>query len=146
MAPGEHIALGRRIRDEVGVQVVLVGGPEEAEDLKPVAAALDALSLAGELTLRETAAVLERCTLLVGNDGGPMHLAAAVNTPIVAFFGPTDPAIYGPHGNQHTVLQSHRPCVPCHQPHSGQFLCDANECLRDISLAQAWEAVAAMLR
>src|SRR5437867_1750289 len=59
-------------------------------------------------------AFLERCDLLLCNDGGPMHVAAGVGTPVVAVFGPTEPRWWGPYGAHHTVvLLDGFPCRPC---------------------------------
>jgi len=57
--------------------------------------------------------VLERCALTVSNDTGAMHVAAAVGTPIVAIFGPTDPVTTPPYGDNHTLLREPVECSPC---------------------------------
>src|SRR5207245_6280525 len=71
------------------------------------------IDLMGQTTLKELIALLRRTRLLITNDSGPMHLAAAVGTPVIALFGPTDPARTGPYGTGHTVLRSGVPCSPC---------------------------------
>jgi len=60
-------------------------------------------------------AALKCCDALLTNDTGPMHLAAAVGTPVVAVFGPSDPRRYGPLGEGHRVLRVDLPCSPCNQ-------------------------------
>lgn len=69
---------------------VALGGPQDADDAAYLGAKLGArcLSAAGKLSLRGTAALLERCTLLLSNDTGPLHIAVAVRTPVVGVFGP----------------------------------------------------------
>ena len=69
--------------------------------------------LAGETDLLQLAAVLEHCRLLVTNDTGTMHVAAAVGTPVIALFGPTDPGVTGPWGEGHTVVKQEVNCSPC---------------------------------
>src|SRR5690606_23171405 len=84
--------LADRLAERYGARVVLVGGPGDV----PLAAAIrervqraPLLDLTGRLALLETAAVLERVDLMVGNDSGPLHMAVAVGTPVVALFGPS---------------------------------------------------------
>lgn len=99
-----------------GALVVLTGG---AGDRPLVDAVLDRLgpvpviNTAGTLNLTVTAALLARLDVLVTGDTGPMHLAAAVGTPVVALFGPSDPRRYGPLGDGHQVLRVQLPCSPC---------------------------------
>lgn len=73
------------------------------------------------LTLSELTALLRDADLMLCNDSGPMHIAAAVGTPTIAFFGPTDPNVFGPWGKGHTIIIrdicSYRPCFDyCHFP------------------------------
>lgn len=70
---------------------------------------------AGEARIRQTAALLERCDVMVGNDSGPQHLAAAVGTPVVALFGPTSPTNFRPYGDRHEVIWKgdRLACSPC---------------------------------
>ncbi|PYM14054.1 MAG: hypothetical protein DME18_07575 [Verrucomicrobia bacterium] len=74
------------------------------------------LNLAGRTTLRELCALLKCCRLLLSNDTGPMHVAAAVGTPVVALFGSTSPELTGPGlpgDSRHRLLKSNAPCSPC---------------------------------
>ena len=70
-------------------------------------------NLAGQTDLFQLAELYRRCDVVISNDSGPMHLAAAVGTPVVAIFGPTDPALTGPYGDGHVVLRARIPCSPC---------------------------------
>ena len=74
-------------------------------------------------------------TVVVANDSGPMHLAAAVKTPVVALFGPTDPGRTGPTGVRHDVLDRYVFCSPCYLKECPY----GHECMREIGV----EAVAA---
>ncbi|MBI4355042.1 MAG: glycosyltransferase family 9 protein [Candidatus Omnitrophica bacterium] len=91
---------------------VILGGVEEAEAARRLCAGLGSrpVSLAGRVNLLELAALLQRCRVLLTNDSGPMHLAAAVGTPVVALFGGSDPAAsperWAPRGDGHTVLRA----------------------------------------
>ena len=74
------------------------------------------INLAGRTSLRELCAALKACRVLLTNDTGPMHLAAAVGTPVVALFGSTDPTLTGPGlpgDPRHGVLWAGVPCAPC---------------------------------
>ncbi|RKY01274.1 hypothetical protein DRP77_09930 [Candidatus Poribacteria bacterium] len=102
---------------ELGARVLLFCGPGEEE----LAERVESLSSAGVirfegLPLRTVAALISLCSLYVGNDTGTTHLAAAVGTPTVAIFGPTDHIRSGPYG-EHTALVLPRlrlKCMPCH--------------------------------
>ena len=74
-----------------------------------------AVSLAGKTSLKELAAVIRRAKFLVTADSGPMHIAAALNVPVLAVFGPTSPARTGPYGKMHTIIRSDLPCSPCYR-------------------------------
>jgi heptosyltransferase-2 len=104
--------LARALRED-GVDVVVVG----TEDTRPVedeiAALVPVVRAAGRTDLVRLAALLARADAVVANDTGPMHLAAAVGTPVVALFGATDPEISGPRGAPATVLRNLVPCAPC---------------------------------
>jgi heptosyltransferase-2 len=74
------------------------------------------VNLAGTTTLRELCALIKACRVLLTNDTGPMHLAAAVNTPVVVPFGSTSPELTGPGlpgDPRHHLLQARVPCAPC---------------------------------
>ena len=73
------------------------------------------VSLAGVPTLPELAAVLGELDVYVTSDTGPMHLAAAMGTPVVALFGPSDPNRYGPRAPHERILRVDLPCSPCGQ-------------------------------
>ena len=106
--PPERFA---RLADELarrhGARIVLVGGPGDvplARRVRELAREASFLDLTGRLALLETAAVLERVDVLVGNDSGPLHMAEAVGTPVVGLFGPSDPRHFAPLDPRHRVL------------------------------------------
>lgn len=106
--PADHfIALGKRLAVELGLTIVVCGAASEAKLCDAVARGVgsNALNLAGRTTLPEWAAVLAKARLVVCNDSGGMHLAAAVGAPVIALFGITDPAKTGPLGRHARVLQ-----------------------------------------
>jgi heptosyltransferase-1 len=98
-----------------GFAVVLIGSQrerslcEEVADLAP-----GVVDLAGMTTLSELAALIRHSALNITNDSGPMHLAVALNRPVISIFGPTDPVWIGPYGRPHAVLHVDLPCSPCY--------------------------------
>lgn len=118
-----------------GFRVAVFGGPAERELTRTVAGKTG-LDLGGRTDLPLLAAGLAECSLLVTNDSGPMHLAAAVGTPTVSLWGPGDPLSSGPAGDAHRLVRHPElPCVPCVKnecPRSGRgyLLPDAKrECM-----------------
>jgi heptosyltransferase I len=96
------------------------------------------LDLTGKTSLLEMIEWLRLCELVITNDTGPMHVAAALGRPVIAMFGPTDPRATGPYGQRQNVLQvSNLPCVPCLKGH-----CSYKEplaCLHGITPAAVFE-------
>ncbi len=86
-------------------RVVLIGARSERDRIAQINRDR-ARNLAGELDLFELAELYRQCAVVISNDTGPMHLAAAVGTPVIALFGPTNPALVGPYGPGHIVLRS----------------------------------------
>lgn len=104
-SPQRFVELGKVLTD-FGAFVLLVGGKEETTLCETISAQIGqrASSFAGKLNLEETAALLKRCSFLVSNDTGIMHLATAIGTPVFAIFGPTDPRHIGPYSDRATVI------------------------------------------
>ncbi len=100
-----------------GWKVVFTGGPADRRAIAGICSAMrqPAANIAGQTGLMELAAVYQRARLLVTTDTGPMHLAAAAGTPVVALFGPTAPWRTGPYGKGHRVVRLVLPCNPCYK-------------------------------
>lgn len=109
--PAEHFAtLTRHLQRDLGLAVVVAGGASD----HPLAHAIAPdLSLCGQTTLPQTTALLESAAVVIANDTGPMHVAAALGTPLVTLFGPTSPVRTGPYRRPLTVLRTDLPCAPC---------------------------------
>jgi len=107
-----------RIQDELGVQVVLVGGPRERALLAEIRRLARTHLLASEETptLPRFAALARLSTALLCHDSGPMHIAAAVGTPVVALYGSQNPVLFGPVGTGHILLTPTLPCAACVAP------------------------------
>lgn len=106
-----------RLHERGYPRCLLLGGPGDAPLAAEVRAAArtDIADLVGKTTLRQLAALLERAALVVTLDSGPMHIAAALERPIVALFGPTDPARCGPYAPQTRIAATPITCSPCYQ-------------------------------
>jgi heptosyltransferase III len=102
------------------------------------------INLAGQLTLKELGALIAKARFFFGPDSAPMHLAAAVNTPAVALFGPSGAYNWGPWGEGHLVIQKEMDCVPC-----GQDGCEGTKvsrCLVELTPDEVVARVEAFLR
>jgi heptosyltransferase-2 len=109
--------LAGRMSAEEGrpVAIVILGAPGEEALGRDIAARVKApsLVLSGATTIRELMAVIKRCRLLLTNDTGPMHIAAACGVPVVAVFGPTDWRTTAPYGQEFAVVREPVDCAPC---------------------------------
>jgi lipopolysaccharide heptosyltransferase II len=108
-----YAALGDRIAADAAV--LLLWGPGEEECANRIRSLMSMpASLIPRTSLRQLGAILKRCSVLVTNDSGPMHIAAALGTRVVAIFGPTNPELQGPVGSPHMVVQNARlNCLGC---------------------------------
>lgn len=121
--PVERFAdVARGLVNSKSATIIVLGGPDEIKEAQTLTQLIGAgervLNLAGRTSIHETAAVIEQCALFVGNDSGPMHIAAAVGTPVVAVFGPSNKEAWGPYSppgaqSKHTVISRDLPCQPC---------------------------------
>jgi len=102
------------------------------------------LNLCGETSLPEMVGWIRLCDLMVTNDTGPMHAAAALGKPVFALFGPTEPRRTGPRGQLENVLRIELPCSPCLKGHCAYE--KPNECLNAISPAMVFERVRRQLQ
>ncbi len=125
-------------------QVVLIGAAEERSlgqqiinlcKQKPE-------NLIGRTSIATLARLIKESELLVGNDGGPLHVASALGCPVLGLFGPTDPAVWGPRGKKTTVIYKGLDCRECFYPG-----CDRGEesCMRQISVDEVCQAALSLL-
>lgn len=101
-----------------------------------------AVSVAGKTNLRELIEIMRAAEVVITNDSGPMHIAAALNVPVVAIFGPTSPKRTGPYGKGHVVLQAEADCVPCFK----RDCSDNITCMNEITPDAVYQAVLRVLR
>lgn len=127
---------------ELGHPVLFTSGPDvrEMDMLARIQTSMTgtASSLSGQLTLKELAALIARARLFIGVDSAPMHMAAALNTPLVALFGPSSEIDWGPRGDLYRVVTSAHSCRPCFMAGCGDSR--VSDCLDAISLEQVMDA------
>ncbi len=138
--PKRFIELGRRLIEDYGASILIFGSPRPKE--KELNAAIaqgigeGCLNLSGQTSLLELAALLRRCHLVVTNDTGTMHVAAAVGTRVVALFGPTDPRTTSPLGEGHVIIREEVSCSPCLK----RVCPEDHRCMELISVVNVLEA------
>lgn len=147
--------VGNYLVDRLGMRVLLLGGPTDRTLSEDVAAAMPrgAVVLAGRTSLMETAALIERSALFIGNDSCPLHIAAAVGTPSVGIFGPSSVEQFHPIGGpgyRYRVVQSGLACSPCFQFVGNDApwvpnLCYSYACLKAIQPRDVIAAAASLL-
>lgn len=118
--------------------VVIASGPEaEIADEVVAHSKGTAVSIAGRTSLKELVAVIGKASFFVCNDTGPMHIAAALNIPVFAIFGPANPVRTGPYGAIHTVIQKKMICSPCYakQP------CSHFKCMNDLHVDDVFQII-----
>ncbi|MEN6623972.1 MAG: glycosyltransferase family 9 protein, partial [Smithella sp.] len=115
------------IKTKLNLEVVFTGSEEEQIEDIISRMSTKAVDLSGKTSLSALAYLYRKALMVVTTDSGPMHLAAAVETPVVALFGPTDPQRTGPYGQGHIIVRTNLPCSPC-------FLkkCPTKECMQKI--------------
>ncbi len=128
------------LNEREGLRFVITGGPDDVERGEQLArlAGSFATDLTNSGRLPRLAAIILGSVGMITNDSGPMHLAVALNRPVVALFGPTDPEKVGPYGEGHMVVKADVDCSPCYKRRC-PF---AHECMERISpgdLLEAWE-------
>ncbi|MGH7231745.1 MAG: putative lipopolysaccharide heptosyltransferase III [Nitrospiraceae bacterium] len=143
--PAERFAeLADRLSEAYGCEVLVGGGSQDRAMAEAIQARarVPLKSLAGRAGLRHFAAVVKRCAVFIGNDSGAMHIAAAMDAPIVALFGPSNPAEWGPRGRRVAVLYKGLDCRPCFHP-----TCRRGEdhCMRQISVDEVFAAASKLI-
>lgn len=136
--PPERFALiGDWAAERWGAKVGVMGSKGEREICTVVCRGMNhpVLNLSGATTLGEAMALIERCQFFVTNDSGLMHIAAALNVPMVAIFGSTDPVATGPRSRKARVIRRAMDCSPCLKPECpGDY-----RCLRAIQPGEVWK-------
>ena len=130
--------LADRLIEKYNASVIFTGSQADRSTIDNIMSCMSqsAVNLAGETTLKTLAALYEKTKFLISTDTGPMHMAAAVGTPVIALSGPTAPWRTGPFGSEHKILRSGIECSPCFKRQCGTI-----DCMKQISVEQVMDAV-----
>ena len=132
--------LARRLHAEMGLDIVFVGTPDEQGDVERIRAMLDFDTHAWMegRPLSRLIPLLEGARVMIGNESGPMHMAAASGCPTVGLFGPGEPEIFSPKVPFFKALHKKLPCNPC-----GQIRCvlPDNPCMNRLQVDEVMQAV-----
>jgi ADP-heptose:LPS heptosyltransferase len=143
---GNCAQLSKQLLGDDRVHLIVPIGPadkEHAEDYGNLISS-ERIIPVSNLSLNELAATLKRCMVYVGNDSGVTHMAAAVGTPVVALFGPTDPQVWGPRGKHvHTVYRGVS-CSPCSREEMNA--CSHKKCLESITVEDVYRSVSTVIQ
>lgn len=149
--PVEYFAqLVRELISGLGLQVVIIGGAEDQEIAQGLQERVNVISAVGRLSLMETGVLLQKCQLMIGNDSGPLHLAAALDVKTIGLFGPTSPWQFYPYsGPRHRCIYKQYSCSPCYR-FGGSLLqylprCSRPYCMEAISVTEVFQMVREML-
>ena len=142
--PEGYASLIERLIERYDARVLLLGSPSERDAGDKIIALTRQrpVDLIGKTTLRDLVAVIDRCSLLIGNDSAPGHIASARMVPVVSIFGPTVRSFgYYPYGKDVVIVEKELPCRPCH--HHGPDKCPEGHfrCMRDITVDDVMKGV-----
>ena len=138
------IELGEWLQKNYNTYILIFAGKDEHDLALRIERGLHkgkTVNLAGKTTLREMASILRRCTLFIGNDSGPLHVATAAGIPVVGFYGPGEYERFKPWGSNHETLRLGLSCSPCSQ----NCLFDEPRCIKGITVNQVKNCLARKL-
>ena len=113
--PEKFIEIGKALIAKYSCRILVVWGPSDKKDAEEIVEGLQpAAVLAPPSSIREMAALMKKCSFVVANDSGPMHIATAIQVPVLSIHGPTDPALQGPFGTMHEYIRlDELDCIGC---------------------------------
>ncbi len=130
--------------ERAAAPVIFAGSPDDVVYIQQITSKMKHMPLvaAGKLNLAEAVALVKLCSVYVGVDSGPMHIAALAGIPVVALFGPTDPAKVGPYGEGHRIIQkTDLSCLACRKRK-----CDDRKCLEGISAEHVFDETVRLVK
>jgi len=142
--PRRYAALGERLHREYDATMLIFGGPSDRDLGGRISGMMNApcIDLSGRTSLGEAMALIDRCDAFVTNDSGLMHVAAALNTPLVAVFGSTNSSTTSPYADSSRIVRVPMDCSPCMQP-----VCPLGHmnCMKAVSVEMVTDALSALL-
>lgn len=140
--------LANALVSELHANVFLIGGQSDAELCREIQQAVgeNCFNLAGMLSLRQSAALLDRCNVLISNDSAPTHLGVATNCKVLTIFGPTVPRFgFAPYGDGHGLVEHDLPCRPCSAHGTQKCPIGTHACMKEIAVEEVFARVKAMI-
>ncbi len=144
---GSFAKLADKLIEKSAAQIILLGGSAESQLCEEIVRGMrnPCLSLCGKTSLAQFAALAQQCSLIVTNDGGPLHVAVAVGSKTVSIFGPVNELVYGPYpALGHKVVKKDLPCQPCYRRFR-RAQCEHIRCLNQLSVGEVIGKVEAIL-
>jgi heptosyltransferase-2 len=145
----KYVELGRRLVQEEGAHILVFGGTREDELKTMVARQIgDGADAVYESTMRQAAALIAQCQIMVSGDTGLMHVAGAVDVPVVAVYGPTNVNWVYPYGATYKIVTKNLPCSPCFYYSTRHLSCDAYgdfRCITQITVDEVYEETRRLL-
>lgn len=136
--------LGDLLSQELNASILFIGNNEEKRLINDIRRAMKISSTeAIDFPLQKLTALLSRSDVVVTNDSGPIHIAAATGTPVVALFGPTDPGRTGPYTKKHLIIRKDMECIPCFRK---RCIYDSFVCMESITPEEVLEGVKRILK
>lgn len=126
---------------ELRAKVIIFQGLGEDKIVGRITNSMREKAIIAKTSIKELAALTRRCKLFVGNDTGPMHVAAASGTQVITLFGPADPERSRPWGRDHIVIKKDLPCSPC-----SRTVCKELKCMESITVEDVFQAVRVQLK
>jgi lipopolysaccharide heptosyltransferase II len=113
--PEKFAEIANTVINSFNAKVLILWGKSDEEDALKIYTQLEGETiLAPATTIQELAALISKCSILIANDSGPMHISTAVGTPVLSLHGPTNPHLQGPYGDKHEFLQLEElECINC---------------------------------
>lgn len=128
-----------------GYKPVFFGGTMDEEMVHQAVSRMQTMPIVatGAFTIGGLAAAMRRCSLIITNDSGPMHVAISQKVPIVAMYGPSSPKLYGPYTDEAIIVTAQPPCMGCAD--GMKHKCDDMQCMTRLTVEQVVQAAEAML-
>ncbi|MFA6355709.1 MAG: lipopolysaccharide heptosyltransferase II [Candidatus Omnitrophota bacterium] len=141
--PAENFAKLCDLLAEREIRPVIIGTKDDSATAENIISMTKSkpVNLTGKTTITELAALMKRLKCLVTSDSAPMHVAAAMKTPFVALFGPTDPEKHLPPSQDYAVVRRDLGCAPCYKP-----VCSDIRCMREIAVEDVMKAIEGCIR
>jgi lipopolysaccharide heptosyltransferase II len=140
--PDIFAEIAKIVSNKLNAKIFIVWGKGDEKDTKAIKEYFDDCIIAPETSLQQMAALIEKCDVIIANDSGPMHIAVAVKTPVLALHGPTSPFMQGPYGEMHEWIRNEKlDCIECNL-----LVCPKkHECFRELSMEMVYDKLTLLI-